>query len=76
MAISDGSMKVGRTLRMLRIALGKTQAEIAEGAGLDISYIGLLERDQRSPKLDTLHRIAKALGTTAADVLAAIAENE
>ena len=64
-------MKIGATVKTLRIAQGKTQQEVADAAEVDVSYVGLVERDQRSPKLDTLDRIAKALGTTASALLAA-----
>lgn len=35
---------------------------LAQKAGVDQTYVGLLERGLRSPSLDTAERIAKALG--------------
>ncbi len=39
-----------------------TQEELAGAAGLEQSYISLLERGLRTPGLDTLFRIARAFG--------------
>jgi len=64
-------MKIGRTIKALRITQGKTQQEVADAAKVDMSYIGMIERDERSPRLDTLKRLAKALNTTPQDILAA-----
>lgn len=35
---------------------------LAEIAGLSTSIVSLIERDQRTPSLDTLFRLADALG--------------
>jgi transcriptional regulator with XRE-family HTH domain len=39
-----------------------SRAALAEKSGLHQTYIGLLERGERSPNLDTAKAIAKALG--------------
>jgi transcriptional regulator with XRE-family HTH domain len=39
-----------------------SRAALAEKSGLHQTYIGLLERGDRSPNLDTAKAIAKALG--------------
>jgi transcriptional regulator with XRE-family HTH domain len=39
-----------------------TQQELAKKAGLSVSYISMLEREQRTPPLDTLEVVAKGLG--------------
>lgn len=41
---------------------GMSRAALAELAGLHQTYIGLLERGERSPNLDTAKAIANALG--------------
>lgn len=38
-----------------------SQEALASKAGLSVSYISMLERGQRTPPLDTLEAIAKAL---------------
>jgi transcriptional regulator with XRE-family HTH domain len=41
---------------------GLSRAALARMAGLHQTYIGLLERGERTPNLDTAHAIAQALG--------------
>ena len=45
-----------------REAKGLSRAALAEKSGLHQTYIGLLERGERSPNLDTAKTIAEALG--------------
>jgi transcriptional regulator with XRE-family HTH domain len=52
----------GVVLRELRIARELSQETLAFDAGLDRTYISLLERGQRSPTLTTLCSLAAALG--------------
>jgi len=46
---------------MLRVARDMTQGELAERAGLSISYVSLLEGDRRSISLKTAQSLAAAL---------------
>lgn len=64
-------MKIGHVFKILRVAQGKTQQEVASNAKVDVSYIGMLERNTRSPRLETLEKLAVALGTTSSDLMAA-----
>lgn len=54
---------IGDALRAKREKLGISQEELAERAGVDRTYISILERGLKSPTLDTLERICSALGT-------------
>ena len=54
----------GVTLREIRNAKQWSQEQLAFEAGLDRTYISLLERGQRSPTLTTLYSLAAALGLT------------
>jgi len=45
-----------------REAKGMSRALLAEKSGLHQTYIGLLERGQRSPNIDTANAIAGGLG--------------
>jgi transcriptional regulator with XRE-family HTH domain len=46
-----------------------SQEALAHKAGLSVSYISMLERSQRTPPLDTLETLAKALGCSAVSLL-------
>jgi transcriptional regulator with XRE-family HTH domain len=53
-----------------RKAKNFSRAALAQEAGLHQTYIGLLERGQRSPNLDTANAIARALGLSLAKMIA------
>ena len=46
-----------------------SQETLASKAGLSVSYISMLERGQRTPPLDTLELLSKALGVTPTSLL-------
>lgn len=50
---------------------GLSRSLLAEKSGLHQTYIGLLERGQRSPNLDTAQAIAKALGVKLSMIISA-----
>ena len=54
---------IGRILRAKRENLGISQEALAERADVDRSYVSILERGLKSPTLETLEKICKALGT-------------
>lgn len=54
-------VRVGKTIRQLRLARGWTQEELAERARLHPTYIGGIERGERNVGLDNLIGIARAL---------------
>ena len=56
--------EVGKKIRHLRGARfgpKMTQEDLAEKAGISVSFLSMIERGERSPHLETLGRIAKAL---------------
>ena len=53
---------VGARLRLIRRARGLSQKELAEQAGVSLNCISLIERDEISPNVATLQRLADALG--------------
>jgi len=53
---------VGPKIRMLRQQRRWTQEELAYRAQIDTSYLGQIERMQRSPTIGVIERIADALG--------------
>ena len=53
---------VGKRIRELRKSCGMTQAELAEAAELEVETISRLEQGTRGVTLDSIDRIARALG--------------
>lgn len=58
-------------LKDRRLSLGLTQLELARRAEVTVNYVGKLEAAGAAPGIDLLDRLARALGTTAADLLPA-----
>ena len=53
---------LGRQLRGLRAAAGRTVASVANDAGLSVPYIANLENGRGNPTVAALDRLAAALG--------------
>ncbi|SRR6266496_5517376 len=51
----------GHNVRLLREAQGLTQEELARKAGINRSYLGGVERGQRTICMDNIAKIAQAL---------------
>jgi transcriptional regulator with XRE-family HTH domain len=54
-------MNMGQAIKMCRTRRSLSQAELAGLAGCSISYLSMLESNQRDPSLSTLKSIAGAL---------------
>ena len=52
---------MARRLRRFRHQSGLTQEELAARAGLNRNYIGMIEREENSPTVDTLEKLAAVL---------------
>ena len=55
---------IGRAIKKVRTARGMTQVELSQKAGVDDSYVSMLERGMRNPTIDTLLSICDALDIT------------
>ncbi|MCJ8274957.1 MAG: helix-turn-helix domain-containing protein [Psychrosphaera sp.] len=62
-------MKLGEKIKQLRTDTQLTQPELAEAAGIEQSYLSKVENDKGSPSFDIISRLAKALGTSAGQLL-------
>jgi transcriptional regulator with XRE-family HTH domain len=64
------SARFAANLRRERLRRKLSQETLASKARLSVSYISMLEREQRTPPLDTLEALAKALGVPPTSLLA------
>ncbi len=62
-------MSIGTAIRQNRQRAGRTQRQLAEGAGMAVAHLSRLENDRGTPTLRTMHRLAAALGVTVAALL-------
>jgi transcriptional regulator with XRE-family HTH domain len=63
---------IGEELKKARGKAGLSQEELASRAGVHRTYISLLERNKKSPTLDTLIKICKALEVSASKIIARV----
>ncbi|MGA3065261.1 MAG: helix-turn-helix transcriptional regulator [Tepidisphaeraceae bacterium] len=61
---------LGAELRKARLAAGLTQEQLAFKAGVSRNYVSLLELDAKSPTVQTLTRICKAIHVKPSALLA------
>ena len=55
---------------MRREALGWSQAQLAEAVGVTPNYVGVVERGEKLPTLETVEAFGRALGVPIAQLLA------
>jgi transcriptional regulator with XRE-family HTH domain len=55
---------LGENVRRLRNAKDLSQEALAAEAGIDMRYLGGIERGQENPTLSVIKGVADALGTT------------
>jgi transcriptional regulator with XRE-family HTH domain len=67
---------VGQKIRYLRKAHQLTIKQLAAGSGLSTNAISLVERGEVAPTVETLCKIASALGVSASSLLQEICPNE
>ena len=74
--VEDIAIRLAERVRKLRLQAGLTQAELALGAGVTVETVARLERVLRgrasanaNPSLETLSRLATALGVEIVDLL-------
>lgn len=56
--------RLGERIRQERLRLNLTQAQLAEAIDISDTYMGAIERGERSLTLDTLVRLVNRLGVT------------
>jgi len=63
------SKKLGKNLRRIRTEKGMSQGDICRVLNLDRAHICNIENGKQNPTLDTIAKIAKALGVTSDQLL-------
>ena len=66
--IGGDGLTIGENIKKYRKAKGFTQKELAESVGVAAITIQQYERNVREPKMDTVVRIAQALGISVTDL--------
>lgn len=66
--VSKIAQLVGERIRFFRKGYGLSQEQLAFKAGLNPSYMGQVERGEKSPTIDSLEKIATALDVTLEDL--------
>lgn len=72
MPATDFTRGFGENLRRLRAAKGMSQEQLADAAGLHRTHISLIERARRSVRLETLERLAIALGVQPSEIVPSV----
>src|SRR4051794_11625399 len=62
-------MQLGANLREARTRRGWTLVDLATAAGLSKGFVSQIEHDKTSPSLETLERLAEALGVSVIELL-------
>lgn len=60
----DPGLAFGKILRSVRRDAHLTQEQLAHAAGLDRTYISLIERGERQPTVRVIFDLAAAIGTS------------
>ena len=69
---NDARAQLGKAVRAKRLSLRLSQEGLAERAGLHWTYIGGIERGERNLGLLNIVKIARALETTASQLLSGV----
>jgi transcriptional regulator with XRE-family HTH domain len=62
--------RIGERLRVRRESLRWSQAQLAEAAGVTPNYVGVVERGEKLPTLETLDAFARAIGASPGALIA------
>ena len=66
----DYELPFGAALRRLRRASGFTQEQLGLESGVQRNFISLIENGQNQPTINTISRLARALGIKASQLVA------
>lgn len=60
----------GTALRRVRLAAGLTQEQLGLEAGVQRNFVSLIELGQNQPTINTIAKLARALGMKASELVA------
>ena len=63
------AVKIGKSVRKLRIERFMSQAELSQVAGVSPAHLGRIERNEHDPHLSTIRKIAEALGVDPSELV-------
>lgn len=67
---------LGANVRIRREALKQSQEELADLAGIDVRYLGGIERAQRNPSFKVIIAIAAALNVNPVELMGGLNEDD
>lgn len=65
--VTQAKAKFGRKIQKRRKEMGITQEELADRLNLSRTHMGHIEQGRKSPSMEVLNKIAKALKTSPKD---------
>lgn len=74
MTSSETWRNIGSKIRFIRKTSGLTLKQLARGCGLSANTISMVERNEVSPSIETICRIASALGVSPASLFLEICQ--
>jgi transcriptional regulator with XRE-family HTH domain len=63
------SRELGQNIRRIRMRRDMTQEKLAEGAGITLNYLGIIEIGTKMPSMKVLIQIAEILGVKTKDLI-------
>ena len=66
---------LGDELKKARAEAHLTQEQLSYAAEIDRTYVSMLENNKKSPTVEVLFRICKALGVSASEVIARVEQS-
>jgi transcriptional regulator with XRE-family HTH domain len=65
----DPGLAFGKVLRIVRKQAGLTQEQLAHAAGVDRTFVSMVERGINQTSIRVLFRLAAALGVSATELI-------
>lgn len=65
----DPGLAFGKVLRIVRKQVGLTQEQLAHAAGVDRTFVSMVERGINQTSIRVLFRLASALGVSATELI-------